>query len=206
MKHFLKVFPIFILILCLSSCVDSVQSISYKNGMYNIYYKVTLSKVLFTLADEDPEELFNNFDEEVFKELPENTVIKPVNTELEIGAEIQFSINPKTKDKAEKSYLPTTKGNKFYIPFLLGESEATLEENESIADSFDFDTDDYSEVFVKAIMSSAKCRILISKNIISSIENAYLEGKGNQNYSIPVFDYGEQYCMEIPFITLYETG
>ena len=55
-------------------------------------------------------------------------------------------------------------------------------------------------------MSSAKCRILIGKNVIPSIENAYLEGKGKQNYSIPVFDYGEQYCLEIPFIAMCETG
>ena len=83
-----------------------------------MYYKITLSKVLFTLNNEDPEELFNDFNEEVFKNLPEGTEIKPVNTELEIGAEIHFSIDPKTNNKTEKSFLPTISGNKCYIPLL----------------------------------------------------------------------------------------
>lgn len=36
--------------------------------------------------------------------------------------------------------------------------------------------------------------------------NAYFEGRGGQNYSVAVFDYGESFCMEIPFIVLFETG
>ena len=126
MKRFFQFFIILTFVLCLSSCVDYIQSISFKNGKYNMYYKITLSKVLFTLNNEDPEELFNDFNEEVFKNLPEGTEIKPVNTELEIGAEIHFSIDPKTNNKTEKSFLPTISGNKCYIPLLSGESEADL--------------------------------------------------------------------------------
>ena len=55
-------------------------------------------------------------------------------------------------------------------------------------------------------MSSAKCRILLSKNLIPEIETAYFEGKGGQNFSIPVFDYGEANCLEIPFIILTQEG
>lgn len=55
-------------------------------------------------------------------------------------------------------------------------------------------------------MSSAKCHILISKGVIPFIETAYFEGKGNQNYSIPVFDYGDDNCLEIPFIVLSQKG
>ena len=46
----------------------------------------------------------------------------------------------------------------------------------------------------------------IGKNILKNIETAYFEGKGNQNYSIPVFDYGDDYCLEIPVIILLQKG
>ena len=67
-----------------------------------MYYKVTLSKLLFAMMDEDPEEIFRDFDEEALGEVPENASINPVNTELEVGAEFKFSIDPKTTDDTEK--------------------------------------------------------------------------------------------------------
>lgn len=149
--------------------------------------------------DEDPEEIFRDFDEESIEDLPKNISVSPVNTDLEVGAGFNFNIDPKTSDATEKSFLPTISGNKCFIPFLLGE-------NESIADSVGTDSNDYGEAFAEAIMSSAKCRILISKAIIPSIETAYFEEKGNQNYSIPVFDYGDALCLEIPFIVLSKKG
>lgn len=189
---------IFLITLCFvfTSCIDYVQAISYKNGKYQFYYKITLSKLLFAMADEDPEEIFRNFDEESLGEVPKNVSINPVNTDIEVGGEFKFTIDPKTTDETEKTYLPTAAGNKCYIPFLLGE-------NKSIADSIGSDAEDS---FAIAILSSAKCRILINKGIISSIETAYFEGKGNQNYSIPIYDYGENLCLEIPFIVLSQNG
>ena len=184
--------------MCFASCVDYVQSVTYKNGSYQMYYKITLSKVLFAMTEENPEELFKDFDKETLEGLPENINVKPVNTELEVGAEIVLNINPKTNDETEKAFLPTIAGNKCFIPFLLGQ-------NDSISDSLNSDSDEYEKIS-QAILSSAKCRILISKNIIASVENAYFEGKGGQNYAIPVFDYGESFCLEIPFIVLFEKG
>ena len=200
MRKIISIISLFLICLAFTSCVDYVQSISYKNGKYQMYYKITLSKLIFAMADEDPEEIFKDFDEEEIGELPENVSMTPVNTDLEVGAEFKFNIDPKTTDEKEKAFLPTISGNKCYIPFLLGE-------NESIADSVgNNDSSDYGEAFAEAIMSSAKCRILISKGVIPSIETVYFEGKGNQNYSIPVFDYGDDNCLEIPFILLSQKG
>ena len=176
-----------------------MQSITYKDGKYQMYYKVTLSKVLFALGDEDPEEIFESFDEDTLEDLPENVDVKPVNTDLEVGAEFSLSIDPKTTDETEKSFLPTVAGNKCFIPFLLGDKD------NSIADAMKSD-DNEAQGIAEAIMSSAKCRVMISKKVIPSIEIAYFEGRGSQNYSIPVFDYGESYCLEIPFIVLFESG
>lgn len=199
MRKLLHLLPLLLIPLLFTSCIDYVQSITYKDGKYQMYYKVTLSKVLFALGDEDPEEIFESFDEDTLKDLPENVDVKPVNTDLEVGAEFSLSIDPKTTDEIEKSFLPTVAGNKCFIPFLLGDKDS------SIADAMKSD-DNEAQGIAEAIMSSAKCRVMISKKVIPSIEIAYFEGRGSQNYSIPLFDYGESYCLEIPFIVLFESG
>ncbi len=199
LRKLLHLLPLLLIPLLFTSCIDYVQSITYKDGKYQMYYKVTLSKVLFALGDEDPEEIFESFDEDTLKDLPENVDVKPVNTDLEVGAEFSLSIDPKTTDEIEKSFLPTVAGNKCFIPFLLGDKDS------SIADAMKSD-DNEAQGIAEAIMSSAKCRVMISKKVIPSIEIAYFEGRGSQNYSIPLFDYGESYCLEIPFIVLFESG
>lgn len=199
MRKLLHLLPLLLIPLLFTSCIDYVQSITYKDGKYQMYYKVTLSKVLFALGDEDPEEIFESFDEDTLKDLPENVDVKPVNTDLEVGAEFSLSIDPKTTDEIEKSFLPTVAENKCFIPFLLGDKDS------SIADAMKSD-DNEAQGIAEAIMSSAKCRVMISKKVIPSIEIAYFEGRGSQNYSIPLFDYGESYCLEIPFIVLFESG
>ena len=181
LRKLLHLLPLLLIPLLFTSCIDYVQSITYKDGKYQMYYKVTLSKVLFALGDEDPEEIFESFDEDTLKDLPENVDVKPVNTDLEVGAEFSLSIDPKTTDEIEKSFLPTVAGNKCFIPFLLGDKDS------SIADAMKSD-DNEAQGIAEAIMSSAKCRVMISKKVIPSIEIAYFEGRGSQNYSIPLFD------------------
>mgnify|MGYP007101863685 FL=1 len=199
MTKSIRIFFLLLIPFFLTSCVDYVQSISYKNGKYQMYYKVTLSKVLFAMAEQDPEEIFEGFDNEALGDLPKNVIVKKVNTDLEVGAEFSLLIDPRTNDEQEKSFLPKISGNKCYIPFLLGS------EDSSLADSMSSENSD-SQAIAEAIMSSAKCRVLISKNIIPQIETAYFEGRGGQNYSIALFDYGDLYCLEIPFIILMNKG
>lgn len=199
----MKKIPYLLLFLLISllftSCIDCVQSVAYKDGKYQIYYKITLSKLLFAMTEQNPEEIFEYFDDESLDALPENVYAKPVNTDLEVGAEFSLSIDPKTADETEKSFLPNVAGQKCYIPFLLGGKDFSFGDFMKSGDS-------ESQAISEAILSSAKCRVMISKKIISSINNAYFEGRGGQNYSVAVFDYGESFCMEIPFIVLFETG
>ena len=72
MRKLLRLLPLLLIPLLFTSCIDYVQSITYKDGKYQMYYKVTLSKVLFALGDEDPEEIFESFDEDALEDLPEN--------------------------------------------------------------------------------------------------------------------------------------
>ena len=98
MRKIVSLISLLLICLVFTSCVDYVQSVTFKNGKYHMYYKVTLSKLLFAMADEDPEEIFMDFDEEEIGELPPNISIKPVNTELEVALfEIKNSdeIDPK---------------------------------------------------------------------------------------------------------------
>lgn len=199
MKNKIKLLFLIAVSFVFMSCVDYVQTITYKNGSYQLYYKITLSKVLFELADEDPEEMFEEYDEEALEDLPENVYINRVNTDLEVGAEFSLSINPKTTDETEKALLPTVAGNKCYIPFLLGS------DNNSMVDDFKSSDEDAEEI-TKGILSSAKCRVMIDKSVIPGIEAAYFEGRDGQNYAVAIFDYGNSYCIEIPFIVLFETG
>ena len=195
MRKILWLLPLILISLLCTSCIDYVQSVTYKDGKYQMYYKVTFSKVLFELAEENPEEILELLDKDDF---PKNANVKPVNTDLEVGAEFSFSIDPKTTDETEKAFLPTVSGQKYFFTFLSGE------ENDLMTDSMksDFETQKIAE----AVLSFAKSRIIISKKIISSIDTAYFEGRAGQNYSIPVFDYGETYCLEIPFIVLFESS
>lgn len=199
MKNRLKLLLTVFVSFLFMSCVDYVQTITYKNGKYQLYYKITLSKVLFELADSDPEEIFEDLDEDTFNDLPSNVYINRVNTDLEVGAEFSLNIDPKTTDETEKTFLPTLSGKKCFIPFLLGTEEASIVEELKSNDSEE-------EEITKAILSSAKCRIMIDKSVISEIETAYFEGIGGQNYSVAIFDYGNSYCIEIHFIVLFETG
>lgn len=54
-------------------------------------------------------------------------------------------------------------------------------------------------------MSTAKFRVMISKDIISSINEAYLDGiEEDDSFVISVFDYGNNFCLEIPVDVLVE--
>lgn len=168
MKKILYLLLLLLISLLFTSCIDYIQSITYKDGKYQIYYKITLSKVLFAMTEQNPEEIFEYFDEESLDDLPENVYAKPVNTDFEVGAEFSLSIDPKTTDETEKSFLPKVAGQKCYIPFLLGGKDF------SFGDFMKSD-DSESQAVSEAILSFAKCCVMVSKKIISSINNAYFE-------------------------------
>lgn len=182
----------------LASCLDYVQSISYKDGEYRNYYKITMSKILMELAEEDIDDYVLELQSEVNSNFAGFASAKPVNTELEAGVEIAFSINPKTATEEESVFLPKKSGSKYLIPFVLGDEFSDFDDFESM--------DSGSEAIAMAMLSTAKFRVMLGKNIVPSISVAYFEGTGGKNFSIPVFDYGTAYCLEIPFVVLFEAS
>ena len=187
----------------LTSCLDYVQTISYKDGKYQFYYKIVCSKTLLDFAGEDYNSFFSEFNEELNGEdnsgLPTDATIRNVNTTSDVGVELQFSVSPSTTNEDEKAFLPKTSGTKYYIPFLIGDKDL------DIAGAFKSTSEDKDDLdFTKEILSTAKCRLLISKRIIPNAAIAYFEGKGGQNCSVALFDYGESYCVEVPLTQLFD--
>ena len=102
MPKSIRIFLLVLLPVLFTSCVDYVQSVSYKNGKYQMYYKVTLSKVLFAMAEEDPEQIFNGFDKEALGDLPENVSVRRVN-EVNSSASNEKSDCKKNPRRVEKA-------------------------------------------------------------------------------------------------------
>lgn len=194
MKKFFRTGFVALIILStmmLTSCFDYVQSISYKNGKYEVYYKLTFSKIIMALAGEESQEddLIGEFTEDTPFERGD---ITEVDTDIEKGFEIRAFIDPKTEDEDEKSMLPKKSGNKCYIPFTFAEDFS----------SDDMGLDDDETGMAAVMLSSVKCRVLVSKKIIQNVSKAYFEGKGGANYSVPFYDYGDSFCIEVPMALL----
>lgn len=184
--YILRLIAIFSLSFILISCFDFVQSISYEKGIYHYYYKFTFSKDLIELSGNDVNEYIATLQNEITDEVLN---ISSINTDEDVGIEFSIDINPKSATENEKSLLPKNSKNKLYIPFF---------KKDDCTEYFNYPDDEYTQI-ISAILSFAKCRVFISKNIISSPEIAYFEGTGGKIFSIPIFDYGSVFCLEIPF-------
>ncbi len=175
--------------------MDYVQSIGYRNGRYEIYYKFTVSKALLALGEDDPDTACEQLGKsDVFKQFRKSSLNK-VETDIDMGYEVNISIDPRNASEEEKSFLPKVKDNVCLLPFFPGKNRDSFSESIS--------KDNYEEKAMSAlVIGEAKFRILISKKIIPSIKKAYFEGLKGTDYSIPVFDLGDELCLEIPLAAI----
>lgn len=199
----MKILPVFLCIFALvvlTSCFDSVQSISYDKGKYYWYMKFTVSKDLMELSGEDTGSFFKDIDENNISKLPDSVTIKPVDTEFELGMEISAYLDPKTKNEDEKILLPTKAGNEYRILFFAGCSD--------FFNSSDF-SDSSEREMAQMMLLFAKFRVMVGKNIIPHAEGAYFAARDNswygEDYKMPVYDYGNCYCVEVPCSVLFES-
>ena len=196
MKKFSFVLLLIVPLFLFTSCFDYVQSITYKNGSYSMSYKMVVSKMLFAMANQDPESVFESFDVEAMEDLPENVEFKKIDTDLDVGIMINISVDPRTDDETEKIFLPSATSNKIYIPFLLGREEIIGSNRLFNSD----DSDRNTQAYMDAFLSTAKSRIIVSKKIVSDVETAYFAAKDGENFPIDFYDYGDVYSFEIPFL------
>lgn len=156
---------------------------------------------MFALAEADPGELFRELDSSM-TDLPPGARYGRIDTDLEAGIELAAEINPKTADDDDKKMLPVSGGNRMYVPFLPGSEDVMPGDLSDITES----DDDMTSAMAMAMLSSAKCRILLSKKMLPAVGAVYFEGLQGQDCPLSVFDYGESFCVEIPFILLTEKG
>lgn len=191
----MKKFRILLLLLIpflFSSCVDCIQSISYKNGKYHFFYKVIFSKTLMEMSDIDSDEIMKGVKEEQLSSLPEGIEIKKIENESEIGFSMAMDIDPKTENEDEKMVLPKVSENKVYVPFLIGESSY----NEDFSEDEDLEE-------AKEVLAYAKSRIVIGKSVVKTIKSAYFEGEVD-NYVLNVDDLGDAFSLDVPFSLIIE--
>lgn len=184
----------------LTSCLDSVQAISYNDGQYYWYMKLSLSKALMEMAGEDPKVFFEELDNSDLSDLPDFVSVNPIETDTEVGVEISVYLDPDSLEEDVQAILPKKIGKEYHVAFLAGAMEP-------------FDVNDFSNSnelgMAQALLSSAKCRVMIGKNIIPRAEGAYIaaldDSRYGVDYKMPVYDYGDSFCVEVPWAVLLET-
>lgn len=183
--------------LLFTSCLDYVQSLSWQDGKYRLYTKVTLSKNLLSMTETGSGEFLRELEKGAHNTFPEPVETIPVNTETEAGLELILTINPRKASAREQQLLPKRNGEIISVPFLIGQRESTGSLSGLQGDE---------ESYARIMLSTAKCRVLIAKTVLPSVSSAWFAGRGGQDFSIPVYDYGESFCLEIPLTVLYDSG
>ena len=97
----------------LTSCLDSVQAISYNDGQYYWYMKLSLSKALMEMAGEDPKVFFEELDNSDLSDLPDFVSVNPIETDTEIGVEISVYLDPDSLEEDVQAILPKKIGKEY---------------------------------------------------------------------------------------------
>ena len=188
-----KTIPTFLFIclvsLVFTSCVDIVQTIDFKDGNYKIGYRLTINKTILAMADEEPSELFDEMD---LSDVPEGISLTKIDTSLDVGLGFDAVVDPKAESKT-KEFLPKVlKDGRIEIPLIFEEEFTSKESSEY---------DGKSEVMAKAMLSSAKWHVYITKKLVPSISKVYLENNyGTQN--LEYFEIGDVFVINIPIILI----
>lgn len=173
-----------------TGCIDIVENISYSDSNYNIGIRITLSKLLFAMANEDPDKFLNQLQSS--DDIPENAEINPINSELEAGVYFKVKIDPQNATEEQKEFLPLVKKDgKVIIPVFL------YDQNFSDIEKMDAE----SKGIAQAMLSTAKYRVNLSKKIISPLSDVKFVCE-SETHPVEYYDMGEMYCIEIPFILL----
>ena len=191
--RFLAVSALLVSVVLLSGCLDIVQYVSGSASEIEVYFRLTLQKSVFEMANalggeqQDLDEIFEGFDlneDDIFAELPPGVVAnyEPVNTDFELGFELRYSAPRSALDMlpdGEAAFVPRVSPWGISIP--LGEGTGSGESDE----------------FADAFLGSAKYRLMISKRLVSRISEARVL-IGPESVSIRVTDLPDVWLLEFP--------
>ena len=189
----------------ISGCVDFLHYIGEENNNILIDVRFTLQKLIFiafaemsgeTVTDEYFEKEFGlseeEFKEELSLEFPPfiKTQYEKINTQLEFGYDVQLKINKKVFNQ-----LLEEDPN---IPFVPIKSEKGIRIVLPTAMESEPDSDD--EEMTAVFLASAKYKLIISKKIISQIENVFIK-VDNEVFIPGIKELPEVYLIEFPLAT-----
>lgn len=197
MKNFKRFILTGLLICCgvlFTSCLDSVQTIDFSEDGFSYYFKMTVPKAIFEMEGEDP----NSFVEDIENDLsiPYNAQVNEINNDSEVGVEYYIDINLNTDDEEERALLPwlSEDESEMNIPFILG-----FHASEVFGDMSSYDEETQGMMYIA--FSSTKARVMVSKDLVPYMSGAYFAGYDDY-LDIPFYDYGNNYCIEVPLIYL----
>ncbi|MBR3731443.1 MAG: hypothetical protein IKQ61_12340 [Spirochaetales bacterium] len=187
-------FIITILPIMFTSCFDITQSVSLTDGRYNISVKCGFDRNMLYLADSDEESLTEELDriEKDIQNESHNIVFNRIDTGNEVGFFLRFDCSSDedvTSDLAD--FLPYRDRRGLKFPLIIGEEIGQTE------------VDDPLDIAV-TVLSIAKYKLLIDKNVISRITSAAVIDKDSRHsVSVPFYDCGAYYMVDVPINILY---
>ena len=187
-----------LMVLCLTSCFEFVQSISLEGESYHIKRQISFSKYFLAMimsgksAPSDALSL-KEFEAE-FDNLAETMGAESFHTPSESGIISTMTINRDTQLEEELASLPHKDGTKFIIPLI--DMTETAEKAQ---------TDWNSLSMAYMFLTTAEYQLTLEKEIVPHISYAYLiEQNSNEQYFVDVADDGKNYLIEIPVMPLFE--
>lgn len=198
MKRFFVLMTSVLMVLCLTSCFEFVQSISLEGESYHIKRQISFSKYFLAMmmsGESDSSEALSlkEFETE-FDKLAETMGAESFHTPSESGIISTMTINRNTQVEEELASLPRKDGTKFIIPLI--DMTETAEKAQ---------TDWNSLSMAYMFLTTAEYQLTLGKEIVPHISYAYLiEQNSNEQYLVSVMDNGKNYLIEIPVMPLFE--
>ena len=178
-----------LMVLCLTSCFEFVQSISLEGESYHIKRQISFPKYFLPMifaAEESSEETFSLEDFELqFDRLAESMQGESFHTPSESGIISTMIINKDTQNEEELASLPRKDGTKFIIPLI--DMTETAEKAQT-------DWDSLMAAYI--LLSTAEYQLTLGKEIVPHISYAYLiEQNSNEQHLVSVMDNGKNYLI-----------
>ena len=198
MKRFFVLMTSVLMVLCLTSCFEFVQTISLEGESYHIKRQISFSKYFLAMmmsGESDSSEALSlkEFETE-FDKLAETMGAESFHTPSESGIISTMTINRNTQVEEELASLPRKDGTKFIIPLI--DMTETAEKAQ---------TDWNSLSMAYMFLTTAEYQLTLGKEIVPHISYAYLiEQNSNEQYLVSVMDNGKNYLIEIPVMPLFE--
>ena len=192
-KNFVLVL-VAILSITLTSCFDITQSVSLIDGRYNVSVKCGFDRNMLYLADADEDSLteeLNKLESDIQNE-SYHIVFNRIDTGNEMGFFLRFDCSEDadvTSDLA--NFLPYRDRRGLKFPLVLGEEIGQTE------------VDDPLDI-AATVLSIAKYRLMVDKNVIERISSAAVIDKDSRHsVNVSFYDFGAYYLIDVPVNVLY---